>query len=180
MSKAIDDLKQEHDVILSSLQILDKFSADVSEGTAPAKIDLLNFVGFLKEFADNCHHGKEEKILFPALVEAGFSQHAGPIKVMLAEHLQGRDYMKQMDLAISSGPDYLTFAYAARNYSSLLKNHIKRENDVLFPMAESTVDSARLEKISEAFDEYEEKVIARGRHEELQQLLNELRLKYLK
>ena len=71
MSKAIDDLKHEHEAILSSLKILDKFSADINNGSTPAKIDLGNFVQFLKEFADDCHHGKEERMLFPALIEAG-------------------------------------------------------------------------------------------------------------
>jgi hemerythrin-like domain-containing protein len=180
MSKAIDDLKHEHEVILSALQILDQFSTDVSNGSTPPKTDLLNFVGFLKEFADTCHHGKEERMLFPALIEAGLSEYAGPIKVMLAEHLQGRDYMREMDLAISSESDYLTFAYAARNYSSLLKNHIQKENEVLFPMAEKTLYRARLERMAKSFEEHEEWVIGRVRHEELYQLLKELRLKYLK
>jgi hemerythrin-like domain-containing protein len=180
MSKAIDDLKQEHETILSSMQILDRFCTNVSNGSTPAKIDLLNFVGFLKEFADTCHHGKEERMLFPALIKAGLSEHAGPIKVMLAEHLQGRDYVREMDLAISSGPDYLTFAYAARNYSSLLKKHIQKENDVLFPMAEKTLDRLRLERMSKSFKEHEERVVGGVRHEELHQLLKELRLKYLK
>ena len=179
MSKAIDDLKHEHEAILSSLKILDKFSAAVNDGSTPAKIDLGNFVGFLKEFADKCHHGKEEAMLFPALIEAGLSEHGGPIEAMLSEHLQGRDYMREMDLAISSGPDYLTFAYAARCYSSLLQNHIRKENNVLFPIAEKTLDRARLEKMSESFGEHEERVIGHGRHEELHQMLKELQLKYL-
>ncbi len=180
MSKAIDDLKHEHEAILSSLQVLDQFCTDVSNGSTPEQIDLHSFVRFLKEFADTCHHGKEEKMLFPALVEAGLSEHAGLIKVMLAEHLQGRDYVREMDLAISAGPDYLTFAYAARNYSSLLKNHIQKENDVLFPMAEKTLDRARLKRMSKSFEEHEERVIGLVRHEEWHQLLKELRIKYLK
>jgi hemerythrin-like domain-containing protein len=180
MSKAINDLKHEHEVILSSLQILDQFCTDVSSGFAPEKIDLLNFVGFLKQFTDTCHHGKEEGMLFPALIEAGLSEHAGPIKAMVAEHLQGKDYIREMDLAISAGPDYLTFAYAARNYSSLLKSHIQKEDDVLFPMAEKTLGRARLERMSKSFEEHEERVIGLVRHEQLHQLLKELRLKYLK
>jgi hemerythrin-like domain-containing protein len=51
---------------------------------------------------------------------------------MLAEHEQGRYYIKQMDHAIAAGPDHAAFAHAARGYSSLLKNHIQKENNVLF------------------------------------------------
>lgn len=180
MSKAIDDLKHEHEAILSSLKILDKISADINNGSTPAKLDLDNFVGFLKGFADKCHHGKEEGMLFPALIAAGMPEHNGPIEVMLAEHLQGRDYIRDMDLAIASGPDYITFAYAARNYSLLLQNHIQKENNVLFPMAENALDKARLEELFASFEEHEETVIGHGRHEELHQMLKELQIKYLK
>src|SRR3972149_5499350 len=156
MSKAIDDLKHEHEAILSALKILDKIRTDIGKGSTPPKIDLSNFIGFLKEFADKCHHGKEEGMLFPALVAAGIPQHAGPIAVMLAEHLQGRDYIREMDLAIASEPDYVTFAYAARNYSGLLQNHIQKENNVLFPMAEDTLEESKLEQLFESFEEHEE------------------------
>jgi hemerythrin-like domain-containing protein len=36
-------------------------------------------MGFLKEFADKRHHGKEEGILFPALVEADIPEKGGHI-----------------------------------------------------------------------------------------------------
>ena len=59
-------------------------------------------------------------------------------------------------------------------------SHIKKENDVFFPMAEKTLDRARLERMSKSFEEHKERAIGRVRHEELHQLLKELRLKYLK
>jgi len=48
--------------------------------------DMHDFIGFLKEFADKCHHGKEEGLLFPALIQAGLPEKGGPIGVMLADH----------------------------------------------------------------------------------------------
>jgi hemerythrin-like domain-containing protein len=180
MSKAIDDLKHDHEAIVAALSILDTISESIAHGTTPDKNDLINFIGFLKEFADKCHHGKEEGILFPALVAAGMSEHSGPIAVMLAEHMQGRDYIKQMDGAIAAGPDYVTFAYAARGYSLLLKNHIQKENYVLFQMAEDALDKGKLEQLYNAFEEHEEKVIGQGRHEELHKMLKELQTKYVK
>jgi len=180
MSKAIEDLKHEHEAILSSLKILNQISADIDKGSTPGSLDLTNFIGFLKEFADKCHHGKEEGMLFPALTKAGIPEKGGPIGVMLSEHEQGRKHIREMDNAIASGPDYKAFAEAARNYSTLLNNHIQKENNVLFPLAETTLDKARLEQLFESFEEHEEKVIGHGRHEELHQMLKELKAKYLK
>jgi hemerythrin-like domain-containing protein len=180
MSKAIDDLKHEHEAILSALKILDTISESIGSGSTPGKDDLGSFIGFLKEFADKCHHGKEEGMLFPALIAAGMPEHGGPVAVMLAEHLQGRDYIREMDHSLSSGPDYVTFAHAARAYSALLKSHIQKENNVLFPMAEDALEVGKLEQLYESFEEHEEKVIGHGRHEELHQMLKDLQSKYMK
>jgi hemerythrin-like domain-containing protein len=179
MSKAIDDLKHDHDAILSSLKILDKICVDISKGSTPAGEDLSKFVGFLKEFADKCHHGKEEGKLFPALISAGLPEHGGPIAVMMSEHAQGRDYIKEMEQAITAGPDYTTFSYAASAYSSLLQAHIQKENNVLFPIAEKTLNKAQIDQLFESFEAHEEKVIGHGRHDELHQILKELKKKYL-
>ena len=180
MSKAIDDLKHEHEAILSALKILDTISEGIGNGSTPDKSDLSSFLGFLKEFADKCHHGKEEGLLFPALVAAGMPEKGGPIEVMLSEHALGRDYIQEMDNAITSGPDYMTFAYAARNYSLLLQSHIQKENNVLFPMAEDALEKSRLEQLHESFEEHEEKVIGHGRHEELHKMLKGLQARYMK
>ena len=68
MSQAIDDLRHEHDAILSALDILDSVEVAARQGTA-ATGDLAAFISFLKEFVDKCHHGKEEGMLFPALAK---------------------------------------------------------------------------------------------------------------
>jgi hemerythrin-like domain-containing protein len=65
MSKAIDDLMHEHEAILSGLGILDAMVGQLGQKSPPSAEDLSSFLGFLKEFADKCHHGKEEGILFP-------------------------------------------------------------------------------------------------------------------
>ena len=179
MSKAIDDLMREHDAILSSLKILDRIATDIGGGTMPDQLDLSRFTGFLKEFTDKCHHGKEEGILFPALINAGIPKEGGPIAVMLSEHEQGRSFIREMDRATASGPDYEAFAGAARQYSALIKGHIQKENGVLFPIAERALDKDRLEQLFEAFEEHEENVIGHGRHEKLHELLEGMKAKYL-
>jgi hemerythrin-like domain-containing protein len=178
MSKAIDDLKHDHEAILSALKILDRITGGIDKGSLPGKADLLDFTGFLKEFADKCHHGKEEGILFPAMVQAGIPVNGGPIGVMLSDHTAGRDFIKKMEHSMAASMDYKGFADAARGYTALLRSHIEKENNVLFPMAERALSGPRLEELFELFDEHEEKVIGHGRHEELHGMLKALTLKY--
>jgi hemerythrin-like domain-containing protein len=175
MSKAIDDLKHEHEAILTALQILDSM---IVAGKQVPREDILDFIGFLKEFADKCHHGKEEGVLFPALVNAGLPQQGGPVGVMLNEHELGRRHIQDMESAAGDPPDYAGFAHAAGQYSALLKEHIQKENEVLFAMAEQILPAEQLDSIYDAFEQHEEQIIGHGRHDELHQMLNSLRRKY--
>ncbi len=178
MSQAIEDLKHEHDAILSALQILDKMIERFQNEGKIDSADAQSFVGFLKEFADKCHHGKEEGILFPTLTKAGIPEQGGPIGVMLTEHVEGRRLIKAMEDSTGKIPDLNAFVVSAREYQVLLRNHIQKENNVLFPMADRALDELQLAKIYESFEEHEEKVIGKGRHEELHEMLNALAKKY--
>jgi len=179
MSKAIDELKHDHDAILSSLSILDAMVGRLGKANAPSAEDLRSYLGFLKEFADKCHHGKEEGILFPALTEAGMPAGGGPVSVMLSEHADGRALIKEMEGALSGTVNARAFGNAARRYADLLRAHISKENNVLFPAAERMLASPELEEIHGKFQQHEETVIGHGRHEQLHALLKELKQKYL-
>ena len=178
MSKAIADLMNEHEAILSAIQILERMIAAMEKARSVDATDMHAFIGFLKEFADKCHHGKEEGLLFPAMVAAGIPDKGGPIGVMLAEHAQGRQLIRDMEESISAGVDRAKLAQAAGGYATLLRNHIQKENMILFPMAERVLTEEQLGKLYEGFEEHEEKVIGQGRHEELHAMLKSLQDKY--
>lgn len=178
MSKAIEELMHEHDAILFSLKILESMNRQMETGNAVDIKDVSGFLGFLKEFADTCHHGKEEGLLFPALVQAGVPEQGGPVGVMLSEHAQGREWIQRMEAAIFPEMDVAKFTKASTGYMSLLRSHINKENNVLFPMAERVLSAGQLDKLHKAFEEHEEKVIGKGRHDELHALLGKLKEKF--
>ena len=178
MSKAIADLMNEHEAILSAIQILDRMIPAMEKAPSIDKKDVQDFIGFLKEFADKCHHGKEEGLLFPALVKAGVPEQGGPIAVMLAEHARGRKLIRDMEGSIANGVDLVKLSAAAKGYATLLRNHIQKENTFLFPTAEKVLTEAQLEELYKGFEEHEEKVIGQGRHEELHAMLESLQEKY--
>ena len=181
MERASDDLKHEHDAILFSLNILEEICRRIESGRDVPAGDLSGITGFLKLFADKCHHGKEEGFLFPALEEAGIPRQNGPIGVMLSEHDKGRNFIKGMEGAIKeNGVDKTGFTEAARGYISLLRDHIEKENKVLFPMGDSKLTAAKQEELIHSFGEFEEKVIGAGKHEELHAMLNDYKKRYMK
>lgn len=178
MSRAIEDLLHEHEAILFALKILASINRKLEAASPVDATDLSAFVGFLKEFADKCHHGKEEGLLFPALATAGVQQVAGPVDMLRKEHEEGRRWIAEMSAALEPVLNAAAFTRAARGYTELLRTHIGKENEVLFPMAERVLSPERLESLYEAFEQHESRVIGPGRHEELHALLKSLKGRY--
>lgn len=178
MSRAIEDLKNEHNAILSGLQILSAITSRMDRGLEVNKRSIRDFLGFLKEFADKCHHGKEEGFLFPALKKAGLTGNSGTVEVMVAEHARGRELLAQMEKAFSGSAGFPQFSRAAKDYSALLRSHIEKENGALFPSAETILSEQLLDQIYDSFEHHEQKAIGAARHEELHAILKTLKQKY--
>ena len=150
---------------------------DRSERVAPET--LTGLLEFFRLFADRCHHGKEEDLLFPLLEQKGLPRAGGPIGVMLFEHDQGRALVQQMGDAAQSysqgsreaGPQW---AGAARGYSSLLRQHIDKENNVLFMIAENLLSDTEQQALARAFEKAEEEKMGAGTHERLHALMDKL------
>jgi hemerythrin-like domain-containing protein len=176
---AIEMLKNEHRIIEKVIDALEEYTGKIGRGEIVDAGDLGRFVKFLREFADACHHGKEEKILFDAMVKAGFREDAGPIGVMLSEHDEGRRLVGVLDglarawCTWDDGERKLVAA-TGREYASLLRNHIRKEDGILYPMAESHLDPETIRRVGAAFIEFEERETGEGEHERLHTLAEEL------
>ena len=178
MSKAMNDLMNDHEAIMMALDIFSRM-LDLNGQTAKSdQTEFSGFLDFLKEFTDKCHHGKEEGILFPAMIGAGVPDRGGPISVMVSEHIQGRGLIHDMEEALEEPGNIDRFNLAGRNYVNLLRTHIQKENSILFPLAEKLFSPAVLEQMYFSFEQHEEKVIGHGRHEELHAMLDTLKAKY--
>jgi hemerythrin-like domain-containing protein len=114
-------------------------------------------VRFFQEFADRCHHAKEEDVFFPVLKQRGIPEQGGPIGVMLHEHVLGRDCVSRMREASQTKPfDSQKFAEAAKQYVPLLHEHIFKENNVLFRVAEQVMSEADDAAVTSRFSQVEQ------------------------
>lgn len=174
---AIAILEHEHEAILFGIGLLEKAAAKAGAGSESARADLPELVRFLKGFADTCHHGKEEGILFPALERAGLGGAGGPIGAMLEEHARGRAFIAGMTDAILRS-DWAGFSAAVAGYAALLRAHIEKENGVLFPLGRRALGSDSLEAMGGEFDRFEESVMGKGEHERLHAMLEGFSARY--
>jgi hemerythrin-like domain-containing protein len=178
--KASEDLRNEHELIKVALNILEKLSSKIRQNENVEIHDLKEMVDFLIVFSDKCHHGKEELYYFPALEKAGIPNESGPIGVMLSEHEQGRSNIRQMKESVSGeSADMQAFAKAASLYVTLMRNHIEKENGILFMMGDQRLPEEMQKELLEKFGQHEKKVVGEGKHEELHALLEKFEQKYL-
>jgi hemerythrin-like domain-containing protein len=182
MKTASQDLIHEHKAILIALNVIEKMCVNVQNNNKETDYkDIEDIIGFLKVFADKCHHGKEEDFLFPALEKIGIKNENGPIGVMLAQHKQGRELIKQMQESIVNKIiNKNAFVDAASSYVNLLRNHIEKEGTLLFPLSDTKLSASKQKELLNNFEKLEKDVIGEGKHEELHALLEKFKKKYIK
>jgi len=183
--KATDELKKEHQGIELMLRIVGAISDKSARGEEISVQHLADILEFLTVFVDKCHHGKEEEFLFPALEAAGITRDGGPVGVMLYEHEQGRKLVAKLKgaaavLRTGDQSAAAVIAETGNQYIALLTEHIAKENNVLFVMAEERLDGSQDEHLVESFETLERDRIGIGKHEEFHALLEQLHDIYLK
>jgi hemerythrin-like domain-containing protein len=177
--KPTEILSSEHRVIEQVLDCLEKIALQAEKQRKLDADDARAALEFLRTFADACHHGKEEHQLFPKLTERGIPRHAGPLAVMLSEHDTGRAHIQAMAAALDAAargdaPALTRFVTEARGYVELLRDHIAKEDQVLFPMAEACLRDEDRTAVLAAFERVETHDLAPGTHEAMLAIANRL------
>jgi hemerythrin-like domain-containing protein len=151
-----ETLTAEHRLIVRVLDCLEEAADRLDSGVAVSADFFLDAADFVAGFADKCHHGKEEDILYVAMTARDMPQDSGPVAVMLHEHDEGRRYTAGFRAAaeqMKSG-DADASADVVRNvfdYVNLLREHIHKEDNVLFPMAEQIIAPEAMKVVEQEF-----------------------------
>jgi len=145
-------LVNEHKLILRMIALLEQNARLTAEGSYCNWQFYLDGVDFIRNYADRFHHAKEEDVLFEALAMNGMPVENSPIAAMLMEHDQGRTHLLAMEAATGEAiagrefnPELLTANAMA--YAELLREHISKENDILYPLAERVMGDSLRENI---------------------------------
>jgi hemerythrin-like domain-containing protein len=135
---ATENLMQEHQLILKYVALMERYAEfSLKHPDTPVLLEKAScFIGFIHEFADHFHHAKEEDILFRYLGVPGVLTHCNPVPQMLMEHDKARGYVQNMERAVQEKA-LTTLADNAAQYARLLKEHIYKEDNILYPMGEA-------------------------------------------
>ncbi len=140
--KSIDSLSEDHAEVL---KILEAFYQNIEKIEDGKDIDRKNVEEILCFFNSKfwLHFDKEEQTVFPELsiYIGGGGKPSGPVVAMLDEHQMLRESNKKMQSAYKNfEANSNIFTSEARNFTGLLRRHIRMEEEMLFPMAAGSLD----------------------------------------
>ncbi|MBI2630116.1 hemerythrin domain-containing protein [Candidatus Pacearchaeota archaeon] len=147
-------LSEEHKNIL---KVIDALNAECNELENGAEIDkefFIKAIDFIRNYADKFHHAKEEDILFKELCKPEAKMHCNPTEQMLYEHDLGRGFVKEMEKAVLEG-DKEKLIENSRSYAQLLREHIYKEDNILYPMADESLSYKTEKSMIARFDKVE-------------------------
>ncbi len=154
--KATEILMQEHRLIEQVLDGLEEAAARLEDGEEIDPGFFIDAAEFVAGFADGNHHRKEEDILFVAMTAKDMPADTGPVAVMLHEHEEGRrltagfrgaaEQMQNGDA--DAATDVIRNAF---DYVNLMREHIIKEDNVLFPMANQVIAADEMQVVSREF-----------------------------
>ncbi len=158
METITKQLSEEHQNILKLTRILSERAGELSTGVPLDNVFFMEALKFIKGYADRFHHAKEEDILFKELCskEVENNMHCNPVSQMLHEHDLGRGFVTMIEEGLEED-DRSKVADGCKGYAALLQDHIFKEDNILYPMAEEAIPKVIKERIMQKFNEINEK-----------------------
>jgi hemerythrin-like domain-containing protein len=167
MNTATKNLEEDHVHILQLIRVMERIIGSEN----PDISHLESIVDLIRNFADGLHHAKEENQFFPFLANRGFSISQGPVAVMVMEHVRGRDFVKGIadNISLYKGGNVAALGKIYSNmagYAELLQNHIGKENNILFRMADNALSESDHKELLIKFGEAEKADLSGSSSEE--------------
>ncbi len=174
-----DVLRDEHQVILGVLEVLERLVRRSEEGGSFEAAALAQCVEFLQVYADALHHAKEEDLLFPLFESRGMPSDSGLLGTMVYDHAAARELVAEMDRALDdeahreSGAEE-RFRLAGQAYLDLLRRHINCEDHQLFPQGDALLSEEDQATLRVQFVEVGGRTFGGMRPGEMEQIAGEL------
>jgi hemerythrin-like domain-containing protein len=148
MKKLVD----EHVLIKRLVALLPEIVKNLDVDSDEGRQLVIDIVEFIRFYADKYHHAKEEDILFKY-----FDENLDILKVMHEDHTQARSHVKAI-LAALERKDKTTVAKHLTAYGELLTEHIKKEDEILYPWLDKNLSDTQIGELFSKFHETDEQI----------------------
>ncbi|NLZ81243.1 MAG: hemerythrin domain-containing protein [Clostridiales bacterium] len=181
---SIQLMVEEHVNIMRMLKVVRNACNKILQGEEICYGDFDKMIDFIRIYADEHHHGKEEKFLFKEMVDRLGKMGSNLITHgMLVEHDWGRLFIRELKDALErtkSGDEEskLDVIANAVGYANHLTRHIAKEDQVVYSYAEKQLDKETLDTVNQQTKEFEEEATKQGIQTHYIKMLEELEEKY--
>ncbi len=175
----IFDLRGEHEAMTIIISAMKKIASDIQINNSVDLFRIGQIIEFLRTFNHNCHHEKEEKILFPAILECNIPWTVDTIGHLVKEHSLLHKHLDEIEMHMheylaGQTLSLINIASDLTKYISLAENHINVENNILLPLAEKVLDKKKQEMIFIDFRLIQNTQVGHCKHLEYYILLTKL------
>ena len=139
-------LVDEHATIKRWLALIPSVVENIDLATDKGTRVIVDGIDLIRSYADRLHHGKEEDVLFTY-----FDDSEKIFQVIYEDHRIARNHVKEMLTAIEK-KNVLALSKHLTAYGLLLAEHIKKEDEILFPWLDRKLTAEQLVELSEKFD----------------------------
>jgi hemerythrin-like domain-containing protein len=180
--KPTEDLMYEHKAIKLILNVMSNISNSIKDKKVFYTNDVEKIVDFLSVYVDKCHRNKEETVFYPAL-----SLSKSPIEnigLIINEHSISKGYLDEITCCVENCKIGSTFsgeriADCMANYVQLIEDHIQKEENDYFPLANKALSGEAQKEISKQFKLINDEFIGLDIHTRYDELLKLLENKYI-
>jgi hemerythrin-like domain-containing protein len=151
-SPPLKKLVDEHVLIKRWLALIPAVVKNLDLATEDGRQLISDGIDLIRSYADRYHHAKEEDILFKY-----FDENSEILQVMYEDHTTGRGHVKAMLEALERN-DQTTLGEHLMAYRELLTEHIKKEDEILFPWMDRNLTSTQIDELFSKFDEVDQKM----------------------
>ena len=145
-SAPVQRLVDEHTLIKRLIALVPKLAERLDVESDAGRRLVVESIFFIRTYADAFHHAKEEDILF------GYTDSSQEvIQVMLEDHTQARIHVRALVAGLRER-DAAAVREHLLAYAELLTEHIKREDEILYPWMDRALAPAQVEQLSQRFD----------------------------
>jgi uncharacterized alpha-E superfamily protein/hemerythrin-like domain-containing protein len=133
-------LGREHAAVEAVLRLIDEIVARAACGQTVDRSAVRAIVDFFADFGVLGHHEKEEAILVPVLLNAGFDWSDGPLATMRRDHRQEHYFLRVLthlsgQRGAWSDEDCRQFIDVAQEFTQFLRAHMRVEHREIFAPA---------------------------------------------
>ena len=169
-SPPMEKLVYEHILIKRWAALIPEVINNLDVASEQGRQLIIDGIDFIRSYADKYHHAKEEGILFKY-----FDENLDIIKAMQQDHENARARVRAMLEAVDR-KDKEVIAENLNAYQELLTDHIKKEDEILYPWMDRNLSITQIGELFSKFSGKDEELSnTPGKYEDF---INRLEEKY--